>query len=313
MTESDVGAEVLAGQGQEVLQYAVKFVCGRSEGEIVASGTYFTAINVHNPLYRDVRFRVKVAIGLPGLKSGLVSKFRDARLGPDGALEIDCRDVQSLAEHEADFMKGFVVIESVTELDVVGVYTAADRDGQVEALDIERVPARSRKVGGREVRVTFESPLAVGTQYGTPAGQSDGDVIFTSSGVVVTIHDFVFIGGGGTFGLAQVDLAPALNSTQSMRTNNVNLGFDFGAIGFVPTRVQFEFLDAGGSENLSVNGDPFVGDISAAPSTLGGVNISLSTTPAPGGRKGTVTLTGVVNQLMVGGQEFWIDNVCAFE
>jgi hypothetical protein len=41
-------------------------------------------------------------------------------------------------------------------------------------------------------------------------------------------------------------------ASQSMHTNNV--GLDFGAIGFVPTRVQFEFLDQGGSENLSVNG-----------------------------------------------------------
>ncbi len=43
-------------------------------------------------------------------------------------------------------------------------------------------------------------------------------------------------------------------ASQSMHTNNVNLGLDFGASGFVPTRVQFEFLDQGGSENLSVNG-----------------------------------------------------------
>src|SRR3954451_5098852 len=190
MTDSDVAVEVLADEGREVQQYAVKFVCGRSEGEIVAPGFYFTAINVHNPLYRDVRFRVKVAVGLPGLESGPVSKFHDARLGPDGALEIDCPDVHKLAEYEADFMKGFVVIESATELDVVAVYTAADRDGQVKTLDIERVPERSRKVGGRQVCVTFEAPLAVGTQYGTPAGQSNGDVIFTSSGVVVSIYDF---------------------------------------------------------------------------------------------------------------------------
>ncbi|MGZ3294160.1 MAG: hypothetical protein ACXU9D_12945 [Xanthobacteraceae bacterium] len=77
-------------------------------------------------------------------------------------------------------MKGFVVIESETELDVVAVYTAAGRDGRVETLHTERVPARSRKAGAREVCVTFEPPLTVGTQYGTPAGQHSGDVIFTS-------------------------------------------------------------------------------------------------------------------------------------
>ncbi|MGZ3294161.1 MAG: hypothetical protein ACXU9D_12950 [Xanthobacteraceae bacterium] len=54
--------------------------------------------------------------------------------------------------------------------------------------------------------------------------------------------------------------------------NNINLGFDYVAIGFVPTRAQFEFLDQGGSENLSVNGSAvFAGDISAVPATLGKV------------------------------------------
>lgn len=295
-------------------QYAAKFVCGKSGGGIVAPGSYFTAINVHNPLYSDVRFRVKVATGLPGLKPGPVSKFHAAQLGPDEALEIDCPDIHKLAENTADFMKGFVVIESETELDVVAVYTAAGRDGQVETLHVERVTARSRKAGAREVCVTFEAPLVVGTQYGAPAGQHAGDAIFTSNGIVVSVQDFMFTGGGGTFNLGQVDLAPALNASQTMRTNNINLGFDFGAIGFVPARVQFEFLDLGGSENLSVNGSTvFAGDISAAPATLGGATVTVSTTPAPGGKKGIVTLSGAISRFMVGGQEFWIDNVCAME
>ncbi len=297
-----------------IQQYAVKFVCGKSAGGIVAPGTYFTAINVHNPLYTDVRFRVKVAVGLPGLKPGPVSKFHAARLGPDEALEIDCPDIHKLAEHSAEFMKGFVVIESETELDVVAVYTAAGRDGQVETLHTERVPARRRKAGVREACVTFEPPLVVGTQYGTPAGQHNGDVIFTSNGIVVSVHDFAFGGGGGTFNLARVEPMPALNASQTLRINNINLGFDFSAIGFVPTRVQFEFLDQGGTENLSVNGSAvFAGDISAAPAMLGGATVSVSTTPATGGKKGVVTLTGAINAFMVGGQEFWIDNVCGME
>jgi len=40
------------------------------------------------------------------------------------------------------FLKGFVVIESGLELDVVAVYTAAPERGQVVALHTERVPAR---------------------------------------------------------------------------------------------------------------------------------------------------------------------------
>jgi hypothetical protein len=136
-----------------VQQYAVKFVCGKSGGGIVAPGTYFTAINVHNPLYSEVAFRVKAAIGLPGFKPGPVSPFLDVRLGPDQALEIDCPDIPGLFKKLQptpklpEFIKGFVVIESKTELDVVAVYTAAGRDGEVVTMHMERVPARVVKAG----------------------------------------------------------------------------------------------------------------------------------------------------------------------
>jgi hypothetical protein len=299
---------------RRIHQYAVKFLCGKSGGGIVAPGIYFTAINVHNPLYTDAHFRVKVAIGLPGLKPGPVSKFHSAKLAADEALEIDCPDIHRLAGSKAEFMKGFVVIESETELDVVAVYTGAGRDGQLETLHTERVPARSLKVVAREVCVTFEAPLAIGTEYGAPAGQHPGDVIFTTNDVAVSIHEFAFVGGGGTFNLARVDVAPQLNNTQTMRANNVALGFDFSALSFVPTRVHFEFLDKGGSENLSVNGSAvFAGQISAFPASLGGAAIAVSTTPVAGGHKGTVTLTGAIKTFTIGGQEFWIDNVCAME
>jgi len=299
---------------RQIHQYAAKFVCGKTDGGIVAPGTYFTAINVHNPLYAEVRFRVKAASGLPGLKPGPVSKFHAAGLGADEALEIDCPDIRKLAGHPAEFMKGFIVIESETELDVLAVYTAAGRDGQVETLHLERVPARSRKAGARETCVTFEAPLALGTEYGLPVGQHSGDVIFTTSGIAVSIRDFAFVGGGGTFNLARVDAAPELNNTQTMRLNNVCLEFDFSALDFVPTRVQLEVLDKGGSENLSVNGSPvFAGQISAFPASLGGAAVAVSLAPVPGGHKGTVTLSGAISRFMIGGQEFWIDNVCAME
>lgn len=301
-------------QESTAFQYAAKFVCGKSAGEVVAPGVYFTAVNVHNPTYTTIRFRVKIAVALPGLKPGPVSKFFDAKLGPDEALEIDCPDIFKMAQTDAGFLKGFVVIESEVELDVVTVYTAAGgREGQVETLHTERVSPRRRAAGTREVCVDFEAPLAVGTQYGAPAGHNSGDVVSTTNGIPVSVHDFNFPGGGGTFNVAHIDLAPVpFGNGQSMRTNNINLEFDFSNIGFAPNEVRFEFLDLGGSENISVNGSPiFAGELSAVPSPIGGVNVSVSTTPVAGGKKGVVILTGAVQKLRVGGQEFWIDNVCA--
>lgn len=134
-------------QESPAFQYAAKFVCGKSDGEVVSPGLYFTAVNVHNPTYETIRFRKKIAVALPREKPGPVSKFFDAKLGPDQALEIDCRDIFEHAETKAGFLKGFVVIESDVELDVVTVYTAGGTDGQVETLHTERVPPRRFKLG----------------------------------------------------------------------------------------------------------------------------------------------------------------------
>jgi len=128
-------------------QYAVKFVCGKSDGEVVAPGNYFTAINVHNPTYDGIRFWKKVAVALPGEQPGPVSDFFPAKLGPDEAFEIDCPDIFKLAGTDARFLKGFVVIETDVELDVVAVYTAAGVTGQVETLHTERVEPRRQQVG----------------------------------------------------------------------------------------------------------------------------------------------------------------------
>jgi hypothetical protein len=122
-------------------QYAAKVVCGKSAGDVVARGVYFTAINVHNPSRTTVRLRWKVAVARPGAKAGPVSRFFEARLGPDGALEIDCPDIMKRVRARG-FMKGFVVIESGLELDVVAVYTAGAERGQVATLHTERVPRR---------------------------------------------------------------------------------------------------------------------------------------------------------------------------
>lgn len=125
-------------------EYAVKFVCGRGEAATVAGvaapGPYFTAINVHNPSYRDTAtFRHKVSVALPGLQVGPISWRRPATLRPDESLEIDCPDIVA-GFPGPPFLKGFVVILSPIELDVVAVYSAGTPT--VATLHTERVPAR---------------------------------------------------------------------------------------------------------------------------------------------------------------------------
>jgi hypothetical protein len=59
-------------------------------------------------------------------------------------LEIDRKTVLELVDEK--FVKGFVVIESRNELDVVAVYTAAQEKG-VESIHTERIMARRIEVG----------------------------------------------------------------------------------------------------------------------------------------------------------------------
>lgn len=129
------------------LQFAVKFVCGdpAPRGVELGRGRYATAINVHNPsLDEPAAFRFKVAVALPRVEEGPISEFRSVRLSPDGAVEIDCPTIQKMAE-DPIFAKGFVVIVTTQELDVVAVYTAASPDpdgGRVKSLDVETIEPR---------------------------------------------------------------------------------------------------------------------------------------------------------------------------
>jgi len=132
-------ANPAAAQEGYVYQYVVKIICGLSDGKIAAQGRYFTSINLHNPSERGIIFRYKVAVALPELKPGPVSKFIKGKLEPDEASEIDCPDIFRLIESRERFLKGFVVIQSQYELDVVAVYTAAGSNDYIETMDIERI------------------------------------------------------------------------------------------------------------------------------------------------------------------------------
>lgn len=197
-------------------QYAAKFMCGKPESPVVAPGTYYTAINVHNPGERAVGFRKKFAVALPGERPGPVSRFFDAKLGPDEAFEIDCPDILKHTRARTGFLKGFAVIESNTELDIVAVYTAAGATRQVETLEIERVPVRRRAAADRPDLVPVPDPrpgigfcrldqgrltVTVKNQGAAPAGPSTTTVEFFPGGAFPISTPAVPAGG-------MVDLPP---------------------------------------------------------------------------------------------------------
>jgi hypothetical protein len=141
---------------QPLFQYAVKFVCGVPTPTHlvpkppVAKGEYYTAINVHNPRNDPIQFCKKfVEAKANEDPNGYISPWKSPppALKADGAFEIDCPDILKNAHPPGTpvptYLKGFVVIESRYELDVVAVYTAAAAlNGPVVTMEIERVPKR---------------------------------------------------------------------------------------------------------------------------------------------------------------------------
>ena len=157
--------------------------------------------------------------------------------------------------------------------------------------------------------VTFDD-LDIGTTFGEAAGQQPGDLVYeTPEGVRVYVQDFLYSDEGGTFNTADIQgPSDEFGSGPFVFFNNLNMQFDFNDLPFEPRRVDFEFRDQGGNQNLSVNGSDVYRDLLVvAPSPIGGVSWSW----VDGGTRFGGTLDGTVEQFLIGGQELSVDTVCA--
>jgi len=174
-----------------------------------------------------------------------------------------------------------------------------------------------RPVAGSAYTCIDFNSIPTGTRYGTPAGQAPGTVVISQGGARVTVENFSFIGGGGTFMFARVDAAtPNFGSGNVLHVNNINLDFDFTDVTPPVKQVVLKYADVGGFENLAVNGSPspiYAGELVAAPSPMGGAIVASTSAAIPGGKRGAfaaIDLAGTIGHLRVGGQEFFLDDVC---
>ena len=159
--------------------------------------------------------------------------------------------------------------------------------------------------------VEFGPPPAAGTFWGTPAGHVPGQTVHVENSIRVLVQTFQPF---GAFNFAQLNLPPvAFANFQAANTNNINLQFLFNNLGWTANKVYFSFLDLGGFENLGVNNSPYyIGNIAAAPAMVGFRNVNVATVAVPGGIRGHVRIWGgPIKDVTAGGQEFWIDKVCA--
>ncbi len=154
--------------------------------------------------------------------------------------------------------------------------------------------------------LTSES-LINGTSYGNGIN-AQGDVIFSENGIPVSVEFFNYESSGGSFGTSQVTTTSGIGTGQDMMTSNINLGFDFSNLPFDPNYITFDFGDFGGHENLGINnGTVYAGELGSA-TVPPGINMTFTVN----NYIGSVTLEGEINHLLVGGQEFFLDNICAY-
>jgi hypothetical protein len=148
--------------------------------------------------------------------------------------------------------------------------------------------------------VTFDG-IPSGTPWGAWAGHAPNTLVHVENGIGVRVREFDS-GGGLLYGNALVDV-PSPGNLNAAHTWRVNLAFDVTRVGFRVNHVRFLYQDGGPTENLKVNGALYVGDIASAPAVLGGATVTVT--------GGSVTLSGPIQTVEVGGDTFAVDSFCA--
>lgn len=156
---------------------------------------------------------------------------------------------------------------------------------------------------------------AVGNAWGGSHGDLPGVFAFAEDGIPVHMFNFT-LGAYVGFHEAVIDTDfDGCLVDRTMRVNNINVGYDISAALAHTSSVIIDFRDYGGAENLQVNGGTrYEGDIISAPYNIApGVTCTVAWWNVGGADCGQVTLTGDVQHLLIGGQEFWVDNLCVYE
>lgn len=135
-------------------EYVAKMICGLQpdpRNMQLVRGFYGTAINIRNPNDKRARIRKSIALTFPPKteKPGEVVPIAKHAVPPGRALEVDCEDVRDEAfdgEFPSRYIKGFVVVESDSRLNVTAVYTAAaldprDEVASIASIDVEEIAA----------------------------------------------------------------------------------------------------------------------------------------------------------------------------
>ena len=242
-------------------QYAMKIVCGEivtspnNAPTPVAPGRYWTAINIHNPnKCKQANFRWKVAVANPNEPGPVTAYSRIVRLQPDQALEIDCEQVMRVfPQPQPRFVKGYVVIESDIELDVVAVYSGTPGACGSNSFHTERVQPRC-------VPVCEDLVLPIHT------GFANWQTVSPTVGPVAPTSNSAW--APAPFGSSWVSQTSSDGQSATTITRRYELCFDL-CFGFtIPALFQIQAL-SDGPANVFLNGN-LVGPVTSwtIPTTL---------------------------------------------
>ncbi|MEM0994633.1 MAG: hypothetical protein AAGI49_16485, partial [Bacteroidota bacterium] len=170
--------------------------------------------------------------------------------------------------------------------------------------------------------LNFEA-LPLDEMYGSTTGYEAGDRFFVENGIVGSLQPFFYRDGSSEFFAATV-LDDPFNLQDDHAANekglfisNINIDVDFTAFSEEVTSVRLNFADGGGEENLAVNGEEtkIVERISQlhgqeiAEGVTATFRIDSSFFPL---EQGILLLEGPIKNLTIGGQEFFIDDLCVW-
>lgn len=169
--------------------------------------------------------------------------------------------------------------------------------------------------------IGFEYTIEPGT-YGIATGYMPGNKLFTFKNGIVKLQNFRYSDGTEGFLNAVVSEEPIFNGDASELLNqhyifpsNINLQFKFNQVSRGTVKqVCLNFVDGGGEENLSVNGDSIfivrsfveLDGQEVAPGVVAHVEL-LDSIDFPAG---TLCLTGTIDSFLIGGQELALDDIC---
>lgn len=145
-----------------------------------------------------------------------------------------------------------------------------------------------------------------------PGGAAMGvGTTFTDSGINMRTLSFQWDNGAWTNGgVAVVDALNAAGGTGlELNLNNITVAFSLGQQ--PASLIRLRFGEYGGNLNIKLNNDfrnfQNMQDIDGA--VIGGVAVQVPT-GGNGNDMGTLRLSGTIHSFSIGGQEFYIDDVC---